>query len=283
MGNLSATVAAQIAAANSNYNAQLAASRANLTALTSGKSAGSSPALASQATAVSNLKYQPIDIAALTKSAEEQAAHNVASSIGLEKQFSPGVAAARTGLQDQVAANLAQGGNLPADVQTRVARNVGAQAGASGLSASAGPITAASLGLTSLDLQRQRMADAGALLAQNQLPTAGLDPSHTTDLAVANNQQANQFALSKLGAQANLANSSIAAQQAQNEAATAANAPQPTYTFSAMPYQPTSYAPVTTYGLNGAPQQPGQLSYGQQLYNTQSQASITKAKAASRT
>ncbi len=280
MANLASTVAAQIAAANNNYNAQLAASKASIAALSSGKvSNASSPALAGQSAAVANLKYQPIDIPGLTKSAEEQAAHNVASSIGLEKQFSPGVAAARTGLQDQVAANLAQGGNLPADVQTRVARGVGATAGASGLSASAGPITAASLGLTSLDLQRQRMADAGALLSQNPLPTAGLDPGAIADLTVSQNNAANQFALSKVGAQANLANSQVAAQQAQNEGAVANSAPSPTYTFSAMPYQPsTSYAPVQTYGLGGALEQPGQLSYGQQLYNKQSQASIAKAK-----
>lgn len=272
-GDISQTVAAQKAAAQRNYQAQLAAANSRNAARVPSASSSASPALASQASAVANLKYQPIDIAALTKSAEEQAARNVATSIGLEKQFAPGVAATRTGLQNQVAANLAMGGNLPADVQTQVARNVGAQAGASGLSASAGPITAASLGLTSLGLERQRMADAGALLSQNPLPTSGLDPGSIADLSVANTNAANQFALSKLGAQGNIANSITAAQQAQREADVSASTP---YTFSALPYQPSQPSQIATIGLYGLPE--GQLSYGQKLYNERSKAAVERAK-----
>lgn len=252
MADLSATVAGQIAGAMGAYNAQKrAADVSNATSHLLALSGGGQSPLQQQTQAVNNLNYQPIDIAALTKSAEEQAARNVESSIALEKKYAPGVAATRTGLQDQVAQNLAQGGNLPADVQTRVARNVGAQAGASGLSASSGPITAASLGLTSLDLQRQRMGDAGALLAQNPLPTAGLDPGSIADLNVANSNAANQFNLSKIGAQANLANSTIAAQQAQNEAAAASAAPYTFNTISAMPYLPTSKTTTPVYGFSG--------------------------------
>lgn len=173
--------------------------------------------LAQQGNAINNLKYQPIDVAGLTKQAEEQAASNAAKSLALEQQLAPGVAAARSGLQSQVASDLALGGALPADVANEVTRHSGAQAGAAGLLGSQAPATAASLGLTALSLRNQRQDAASRLLAANPAPEAGLSPGSVADLTVANANAGNQFALSKLGALGNFANSQIGAIQSNLE------------------------------------------------------------------
>jgi hypothetical protein len=79
------------------------------------------------------------------------------------------------------------------------------QAGAGGFGA--GPLTAAQLGLSSLSLRQQAQDRASALLASNPLPVSGLDPGALASAAINQNQQANQFDLSKVGAQANLTQS----------------------------------------------------------------------------
>ena len=148
---------------------------------------------------------------------------------------------------------MAQGGNLPADVAARVGRISGAQAGASGVLGSQSPMTAASLGLTSLDLANQRRQQAAGLLAANPLPASGLDPGAIASASIANANAQNQFDLSRLGAGANLASSQLGflgAQQAQQQTQASLNQLRP---LNASPSIPTSSGGGVTYGLNGLP------------------------------
>lgn len=250
-----------------------------------------SSALQNQQKAVNNLSYKPIDLEKLKADAADQAAKNAAASLHLEQQTSPGVAQARTGLQNQVAAELALQGNLPPDIAAQVNRASAGRAGASGVLGSQAPATAAALGLTALDLANSRRANAAALLAANPLQPSGLDPGAVAGLSVADTNAQNQFNLSKLGAQANLANSQIAAAQgqrafdAQQQALNAANN-IPT-TLSAMPYVPlgggsgtygagSSAAPVYDYRGNLS----GTVAPSVALYN--SYAAADRAAAAKR-
>jgi hypothetical protein len=147
---------------------------------------------------VQNLQYQPIDLDKLQQQAQSYAQQNIAKSIELEKQYMPEISAARFGLQKQVAQDLARGGNLPPDVANQVTRASMAQAGSGGFNA--GPLTAAQLGLSSMDLRNQAQQKALALTAANPLPTSGLDPGSLASAAIGQNQQQNQFNLSKAGA-----------------------------------------------------------------------------------
>ena len=216
--------------------------------------------LAGQVQNVNNLSYTPIDTRALAEQATQQAAENARRSLALEQQLSPSVSSTRTQLQDQTAAELAQGGNLPADVASQVARTSAGAAGSSGLLGSQSPLTAASLGLTALNLANSRRAAASQLLAANPTPTAGLDPGTLASASIANTNAANNFALAKLGAQGNLANSQIGAIQAQREA----NVGSPTTTISAMPYVPLGTTSPQNDPWTGLPV--GQMSLGQQTY-----------------
>ncbi len=215
--------------------------------------------LQQQQQAVNNLTYTPIDTRVLALDATRNAAENARRSLALERQLSPGVAAARSGLQTQVADELAQQGNLPADVANQVSRASAGAAGSSGLLGSQGPLTAASLGLTALNLADTRRANAGALLSQNQLPTAGLDPGALASATIANANAANNFALGRLGAQGNIANSQIGALQAQNEAGV--GVPSST---GVLPYVSLGQPQGSSFSLNGTPISPGQLTTGQQ-------------------
>lgn len=151
---------------------------------------------------LNNLQYQPIDLAKLQTDARENAEQNLAKSIALEQKYMPQVSAARFGLQTQIAQDLARGGRLPLDVANQVTRSTMAQAGAGGFGA--GPLTAAQLGLSSLDLRSRAQERANAFLAANQLPVSGLDPGALASATIGQNQAQNQFDLSKAGAQANL-------------------------------------------------------------------------------
>lgn len=144
-----------------------------------------------------NLQYQPIDLNALQQQAQGFAEQNIQRSLALEAQYLPGIAATRTGLQSQVASDLAQGGRLPADVINQVTRASMAQAGTGGFGA--GPLTAANLGLTAYDIRQRAQQRASELLAQNPLPVSGLDPGSLASAAIGQNQQANQFNLGKAG------------------------------------------------------------------------------------
>lgn len=162
----------------------------------------SSNAAKKAAAQVSNLQYQPIDLEKLQAQAQNFAEQNIAKSIALEQQYMPQVSAARFGLQTQIAQDLSRGGNLPLDVANQVTRASMGQAARGGFGA--GPLTAAQLGLTAFDLRQQAQNRAGALLAVSPLPTAGIDPGSLASAAIGQNQQQNQFNLSKAGAQANL-------------------------------------------------------------------------------
>lgn len=152
-------------------------------------------------------QYKPIDLDALQKQAQGYAQQNIEKSIALEQQYMPDVSAARFGLQKQVADDLARGGNLPPDVANQVTRATMARAGSGGFGA--GPLTAAQLGLTALDLRNQAQGKAAALTANATagLPTSGLDPGSLASAAIGQNQQQNQFNMGILGAKSNLAQS----------------------------------------------------------------------------
>lgn len=170
--------------------------------LTAGSMISGSMAQKKAADVVGNLQYQPIDLDRLQQQAQGYAQQNIAKSIELEKQYMPEVSAARFGLQKQVAEDLARGGNLPPDVANQVTKATMARAGTGGFGA--GPLTAAQLGLTSLDLRNQAQAKAAALTATNPLPVSGLDPGSLASAAIGQNQAQNQFALGKAGALTNV-------------------------------------------------------------------------------
>lgn len=151
---------------------------------------------------VNNLQYQPIDLNKLQEQAQGFAEQNIAKSLELEKTYLPGVAAARTGLQHQVAQDLMRGGNLPTDVSNQVTKASMAQAGTGGFGA--GPLTAAQLGLSAYDMRTQAQQRANAFLQSNPLPTSGIDPGSLASAAIGQSNAQNQFNLSKAGAQANI-------------------------------------------------------------------------------
>ena len=174
-------------------------------------------ALKAQQDIISNLKYEPINIASLQKAATEQAISNATQSLALERELSPDVAASRQMVAQQVRQDLALGGRLSPDTANQIARasrTAGAMSGAP-----AGPITAAQIGLTSEQLHQARLAEGTNLLNQNQLPVAGLNPGSLASLMVSQNNAQNSFNAAKAGINSNLAqstgqvNAGIAAQQ----------------------------------------------------------------------
>ena len=165
------------------------------------------------ASAINNLQYQPIDLNKLQTDAQQTAQQNLVNSLALEKANSPGIAAARTGLQDQVASDLASGGNLPTDVANQVSRSAISGANSAGLMGGGGPITAAQLGLTSMGVRNANQAKASSLLAANPLPVSGLDPGALAGAAIGNNNAMNQFNIDKVGA-VNKANTGAASANA---------------------------------------------------------------------
>lgn len=156
-----------------------------------------------------NLQYKPIDLDALQKQAQGYAEQNIQKSIELEKQYMPELSAARFGLQKQVATDLERGGMLPLDVANQVTRATMAQAGAGGFGA--GPLTAANLGLTAYDIRQRALDRAAALTEATPLPVSGLSPGDLASAAIGQNQQMNQFEVSKTGALANALQSQAAA------------------------------------------------------------------------
>lgn len=149
--------------------------------------------------------YERIDLDELQKRAQTVARENAINSLALEAELTPDVAKARRELATQVSNELAMNGQISPDVARQVAQRSITGATASGLSGVAGPITAASLGLTAMDLTNQRQAKAASLLASNPLPESGLSPGSLASAAVADLNAANQFNTSKTQAQANAA------------------------------------------------------------------------------
>ena len=165
-----------------------------------------------------NLTYQPIDLNALQQQAQQNAQQNLANSIKLEQQYFPQAAAARAGTQNLVAQQVAQGGRLTPDVSNAVTRAAMASGGAGGFGA--GPLAAANLGLTAQG-QINNAIGLGENLTQTEmtgLPTSGLDPGQLASAAIAQNQQQNQFNLSKTGLLANNIQSQAAANSAMGAA-----------------------------------------------------------------
>lgn len=175
-------------------------------------------ALADQRALIDSLKYAPIDIEKLKRDTSAQAVQNATQSLALERQLQPALADTRGQLAQQVNSELALRGNLPPDVANRVAmeaRTIGAR---SGSQENAAPITASLIGLTSLDLMRQRQQAAAGLLAANPLQPAGLDPGALASTEVAQNAAQNQFNLEKAGATSNLLNSTMGVADAEAKA-----------------------------------------------------------------
>jgi hypothetical protein len=152
------------------------------------------------ASSTSNLQYQPIDIAALQSQAADAAKTNATNSLALEQSLQPNVADTRNELSSQVASDLKSGGNLPTDVANQVSRASITGSNSAGLFGGGGPLTAANLGLTALNLRNANQQKASNLLAANPLPVAGLDPGQLASASIANTNAENQFNLAKSGA-----------------------------------------------------------------------------------
>jgi len=195
-------------------------------AATTAASIGSSIYGASQAKSAANkqkdlingMTYQPIDLKALQAQAQQNAQENLANSIKLEQQYFPQAAAARAGTQNLVAQQVAQGGRLTPDVSNAVTRAAMASGGAGGFGA--GPLAAANLGLTAQG-QINNAIGLGQNLTQTEmagLPTSGLDPGALASAAIGQNQQQNQFNLSKTGLLSNNIQSQAEANSAMGAA-----------------------------------------------------------------
>lgn len=168
-----------------------------------------------QSTVAGDLKYTPIDIEKLKADATKQAITNATQSLALERSLQPDVAKTREALAQSVSGELSQGGNLPPDLANKVAmeaRTVGAR---SGTQDNVAPLTASLIGLSSLDLLRNRQAAASNLLAGNPLQPTGLDPGAVASAEVAQNAAENQFNLAKAGVASNIARSQTGADAAR--------------------------------------------------------------------
>lgn len=168
-----------------------------------GSSLIASNAANKNANLVNSVQYQPIDLNQLQQQAQQTAATNAANSIALEAKNEPFLSQSRFGLQQQVAQDLNSGGNLPTDVYNQTARSAITGADSAGLLGGAGPLTAANLGLTALQLRNQNQAKASNLVNANPLPVSGLDPGTLASAAISQNNAMNQFNLGKLQAMTN--------------------------------------------------------------------------------
>lgn len=173
-------------------------------------------AIQSQQEIANNLKYTPIDLEALKKSATEQAIANATQSMALERQLTPDIASARETYARQVRQDLERGGQLDPDTANRVTQAgnvIGATSGVG--SSSTIPLTAALLGLSSMQLANQRKDRAANLIGSTELPVAGLDPGSLATLEVQQNAAQNQFNLEKAGVDSSLAEQTAVARGTQ--------------------------------------------------------------------
>lgn len=172
-------------------------------------------ALDAQRTIAEGIEYEPIDIEKLKQDAQNQAIANATASLALERSLTPDVSATREELARQIRTDLERGGELPTDVANRVnqaGRVIGSRSGNVG---STTPLTAALLGLSSMDIIDERRDAASDLLKDNQLPVSGLDPGAIASLEVANNAAQNDFNLAQAGVASNLAQSEANARASQ--------------------------------------------------------------------
>ena len=148
--------------------------------------------------------YERIDLNELQQNAIATARQNAANSIALEKELTPDIARTRSTLSNQVANELELGGKLSPDVVNQVTAAAQGQANSAGLYGGGGPITAAMLGLTAMDVANQRKANAAALLAANPMQQVGLSPEALAAISVQDTTNLNQAKLATAGVQANL-------------------------------------------------------------------------------
>lgn len=165
-------------------------------------SSGASKARKTMSKALEN--YERIDLDELQKNAIATARENAVNSMALERELTPDIANTRETLSRQVSDELAMGGRLDADVTNQVARNAASQANTAGLYGGGGPITAAMLGLTSMDVAQKRKQNAAALLAANPMQQVGLSPETLASVKIADINNWNQANLDVAGVKSNI-------------------------------------------------------------------------------
>ena len=149
--------------------------------------------------------YERINLDELQRNAIATARQNAANSIALEKELTPDIARTRETLSKQVADELSMGGQLSADTINQVTQGGMTKSNAAGLYGGSGPITAAMLGLTSMDVANQRKANASALLAANPMQQVGLSPETLANISVQDQTNLNQARLNAAGIKSQLA------------------------------------------------------------------------------
>lgn len=148
--------------------------------------------------------YERVDLDELQKNAIATARENAVNSMALERELTPDIANTRATLSKQVSDELSMGGQLGEDVTNQVARNAMSKANTAGLYGGGGPITAAMLGLTSMDVAQQRKKNAAALLATNPMQQVGLSPETLASVKVADTNNWNQAQLDVAGVKSNI-------------------------------------------------------------------------------
>lgn len=148
--------------------------------------------------------YEKIDLNELQKNAIATARENAVNSMALEKQLTPDIARTRETLSKQVADELSLGGQLSPDVVNQVTAAAQGQANSAGLYGGGGPITAAMLGLTAMDVANKRKANAASLLAANPMQQVGLSPEALASISVQDQTNYNQAKLNAAGVQSQL-------------------------------------------------------------------------------
>lgn len=146
--------------------------------------------------------YEMIDLNELQNNAIATARQNAVNSMALEKELTPDIARTRSTLSNQVANELELGGKLSPDVVNQVTAAAQGQANSAGLYGGGGPITAAMLGLTAMDVAQKRKANAASLLAANPMQQVGLSPEALASISVQDQTNLNQAKLNASGVQA---------------------------------------------------------------------------------
>ena len=146
--------------------------------------------------------YEMIDLNELQNNAIATARQNAVNSMALEKELTPDIARTRSTLSNQVANELELGGKLSPDVVNQVTAAAQGQANSAGLYGGGGPITAAMLGLTAMDVAQKRKANAASLLAANPMQQVGLSPEALASISVQDQTNLNQAKLNAAGVQA---------------------------------------------------------------------------------
>lgn len=154
--------------------------------------------------------YERIDLDELQNNAIATARQNAVNSMQLERELTPDIANTRSTLSSQVSNELAMGGKLGEDVTNKVSQAASSKANTAGLYGGGGPITAAMLGLTSMDVAQQRKQNASALLAANPMQQVGLSPATLAQISVQDTTNLNQAKLNAAGVQAQLSAQSAA-------------------------------------------------------------------------